>query len=57
LDISGYRWEVETNVPLALNDTVDAVVRPEALTVGTGDEGIEGAIESRVYLDAVMGRR
>jgi ABC-type Fe3+/spermidine/putrescine transport system ATPase subunit len=52
IDISGFRWEIDTISPVPVGQRVDAVVRPEAIAFGGAGTGPEGTIESRVYLGA-----
>ena len=50
LDVAGYRWTITTQTPVAIGDIFDAVVRPEALTLGRDPSGLPGVVEGRVFL-------
>jgi spermidine/putrescine ABC transporter ATP-binding subunit len=52
LDISGLRWVIASSSPFAAGQKVEAVVRPEAITLDSVGSGLEGTVESRVYLGA-----
>jgi iron(III) transport system ATP-binding protein len=52
LDVADHRWTVATDVPASIGSVFDAVVRPEALTLGRDKDGLTGIVESRVYLGA-----
>ena len=49
IDILGHRWELASNSPVASGGAVDAVVRPEALTLAKEGAGPRGKVESRTY--------
>jgi spermidine/putrescine ABC transporter ATP-binding subunit len=56
LDVLNHRWEIAAASPVAMGQPVDAVVRPEAVTlgpVGDGDDGgLTGQVEHRTYFGA-----
>jgi ABC-type Fe3+/spermidine/putrescine transport system ATPase subunit len=49
LEILGHRWEVASANPVAKGQSVDAVVRPEALTLTKEGAGLSGVVEHRTY--------
>jgi ABC-type Fe3+/spermidine/putrescine transport system ATPase subunit len=49
IDIFGHRWELAANNPVAAGRPVDAVIRPEALTLAKESNGPRGRVESRTY--------
>jgi iron(III) transport system ATP-binding protein len=49
LEILGHRWEVASESPVAAGQSVDAVVRPEALTLTKQGGGLSGVVEHRTY--------
>ena len=49
IDILGHRWELAANSPVAAGRPVDAVIRPEALTLAKQGAGPRGRVESRTY--------
>ena len=49
IDILGHRWELAANSPVAAGSPVDAVIRPEALTLAKQGAGPRGRVESRTY--------
>jgi iron(III) transport system ATP-binding protein len=49
LDILGLRWEVASENPVAAGQSVDAVVRPEALALAKEGTGLNGVVEHRTY--------
>jgi iron(III) transport system ATP-binding protein len=49
IDMLGHRWELASNSPVAPGGLVDAVVRPEALTLAKEGAGPRGKVQSRTY--------
>jgi iron(III) transport system ATP-binding protein len=49
LEILGHRWEVASESPVARGQSVDAVVRPEALALAKEGAGLNGVVEHRTY--------
>ena len=49
IEIWGYRWELACDSPVAIGQPVDAVVRPEALTLAKHGAGLNGLVERRTY--------
>jgi iron(III) transport system ATP-binding protein len=49
IEILNHRWEVLAESPVAVGQSVDAVVRPEALTLAKGGAGLAGVVERRTY--------
>jgi iron(III) transport system ATP-binding protein len=49
LDILGHHWEVSSASPVAAGQSVDAVVRPEALALAKEGAGLNGVVERRTY--------
>jgi iron(III) transport system ATP-binding protein len=49
LDILGHRWEILSASPVAPGQSVDAVVRPEALTLAKQGAGLAATVERRTY--------
>jgi ABC-type Fe3+/spermidine/putrescine transport system ATPase subunit len=49
LEILGHRWELCAESPVAPGQPVDAVVRPEALTLAKQGAGLTGVVERRTY--------
>jgi ABC-type Fe3+/spermidine/putrescine transport system ATPase subunit len=49
IEILGHRWEISTQSPVAAGQAVDAVVRPEALTLAKDGAGLSGVVEHRTY--------
>jgi iron(III) transport system ATP-binding protein len=49
LEILGHRWEVASASPVARGQSVDAVVRPEALMLAKEGGGLSGVVEHRTY--------
>jgi iron(III) transport system ATP-binding protein len=49
LDVLGHRWEVSSASPVAAGQSVDAVVRPEALALAKEGTGLNGVVEHRTY--------
>ena len=52
LDISGYRWALQTDAAATTGQALHAVLRPEALALSREQGGLTGTVESRVYLGA-----
>lgn len=54
IDVGGYVWEVELSpgLSVAAGDTVEAVLRPEALTLLAHGQGLPVIVEARTYLGA-----
>jgi iron(III) transport system ATP-binding protein len=52
LDVAGYRWTLATKASVSIGKMLDAIVRPEALTLTRHADGLNGLVESRVYLGA-----
>jgi ABC-type Fe3+/spermidine/putrescine transport system ATPase subunit len=49
LEILGHRWEVASESLVAVGQSVDAVVRPEALALAKEGAGLGGVVEHRTY--------
>ena len=49
IEILGHRWEIAAECPVAPGQAVDAVVRPEALTLTKDGDGLGGVVEHRTY--------
>jgi iron(III) transport system ATP-binding protein len=49
IEILGHRWEIAADSPVAAGKAVDAVVRPEALTLAKDGDGLKGLVERRTY--------
>jgi iron(III) transport system ATP-binding protein len=49
IEILDHRWEVASESPVATGKSVDAVVRPEALTLAKQGAGLDGVVEDRTY--------
>ena len=49
IEILGHRWEISAESPVAAGQPVDAVVRPEALTLAKDGAGLDGVVERRTY--------
>jgi spermidine/putrescine ABC transporter ATP-binding subunit len=49
LEILGHRWGVASETPVVTGQSVDAVVRPEALTLAKEGGGLSGVVEHRTY--------
>jgi iron(III) transport system ATP-binding protein len=49
LDILGHRWEILSASPVLPGQSVDAVVRPEALTLAKQGTGLAAVVERRIY--------
>ena len=49
IDILGHRWELSGDSPVAAGRQVDAVVRPEALTLAKQGSGLSGVVQRRTY--------
>ena len=49
IDILGHRWELTSKCPVTPGGPVDAVIRPEALTLAREGAGPRGRLESRTY--------
>jgi iron(III) transport system ATP-binding protein len=49
IEILGHRWEIAAECPVAAGQAVDAVVRPEALTLAKDGGGLGGVVEHRTY--------
>jgi len=49
IEILGHRWELSCGSPVAAGMSVDAVVRPEALTLANEGGGLTGLVERRTY--------
>jgi ABC-type Fe3+/spermidine/putrescine transport system ATPase subunit len=49
LEILGHRWEIASASPVAAGQSVDAVVRPEALALAKQGTGLGGVVEHRTY--------
>jgi iron(III) transport system ATP-binding protein len=49
IDILGHRWELSSISPARVGQAVDAVVRPEALTLAKQGTGPKGQVEHRTY--------
>ena len=50
LDVAGHRWTVTTDAAVTIGSVVDAVVRPEAITLSRDGGALAGIVESRVFL-------
>ncbi len=50
LDIVGHRWTVATDATVTIGSVVDAVVRPEAISLSRSDGALPGIVEGRVFL-------
>jgi iron(III) transport system ATP-binding protein len=49
IEILNHRWELCSESPVATGKPVDAVVRPEALTLAKDGAGLSGSVERRTY--------
>jgi spermidine/putrescine ABC transporter ATP-binding subunit len=49
IEILGHRWEISAESPVAAGQAVDAVVRPEALSLAKDGAGLDGVVERRTY--------
>ena len=49
IEILNHRWEIFSKSPVAAGQPVDAVVRPEALTLAKEGGGLNGLVEHRTY--------
>src|SRR5450631_601533 len=49
IEIWNHRWELASKSPVATSQPVDAVVRPEALTLAKDGAGLNGVVERRTY--------
>jgi ABC-type Fe3+/spermidine/putrescine transport system ATPase subunit len=49
IEIFNHRWELSSKSPVAAGKSVDAVVRPEALTLAKDGAGLNGLVERRTY--------
>jgi ABC-type Fe3+/spermidine/putrescine transport system ATPase subunit len=49
IEILGHRWELAAKSPVGAGGAVDAVIRPEALTLNKSGEGPAGLVETRTY--------
>jgi iron(III) transport system ATP-binding protein len=49
IEILNHRWELSCQSPVARGSQVDAVVRPEALTLAKTGTGLDGIVERRTY--------
>ena len=49
IDMLGHRWELASKCPVTPGGPVDAVIRPEALTLTREGAGPRGRLESRTY--------
>jgi iron(III) transport system ATP-binding protein len=49
VELLNHRWEVASKSPVATGKAVDAVVRPEALTLTGEGSGLNGTVEHRTY--------
>jgi ABC-type Fe3+/spermidine/putrescine transport system ATPase subunit len=49
IEILGHRWEISADSPVAAGKAVDAVVRPEALTLAKDGAGLTGVVQRRTY--------
>jgi iron(III) transport system ATP-binding protein len=49
IEILNHRWQVASKSPVATGRPVDAVVRPEALTLAAEGAGLSGLVERRTY--------
>lgn len=49
IEFLGHRWEISAESPVAAGQSVDAVVRPEALTLAKDGAGLKGVVERRTY--------
>jgi iron(III) transport system ATP-binding protein len=49
IEILDHRWELSSESPVAAGKPVDAVVRPEALTLAKDGTGLTGLVQSRTY--------
>jgi iron(III) transport system ATP-binding protein len=49
IDLLGHRWELAGESPVAPGQQVDAVVRPEALSLASQGAGVSGVVELRTY--------
>jgi iron(III) transport system ATP-binding protein len=50
LDVAGRHWMIATDAPVTVGDVCEAVVRPEAITLGRAADGLIGIVEGRVFL-------
>jgi iron(III) transport system ATP-binding protein len=49
LEILNHRWEVLSESPVTVGQSVDAVMRPEALTLAKAGAGLAGVVQRRTY--------
>jgi iron(III) transport system ATP-binding protein len=49
LEFFNHRWEVSSESPVKTGESVDAVVRPEALTLAREGPGLDAVVEHRTY--------
>ena len=49
IEILGHRWEVASESPVVTGKSVDAILRPEALTLAKAGAGVAGVVEHRTY--------
>jgi iron(III) transport system ATP-binding protein len=49
LEIFNHRWELSAESPVAVGQSADAVLRPEALTLAKQGPGLAGVVERRTY--------
>ena len=49
IEILGHRWELASKSPVGVGKPVDAVIRPEALTLAQEGAGLHGRVEHRTY--------
>jgi ABC-type Fe3+/spermidine/putrescine transport system ATPase subunit len=49
IEILGHRWEISAESPVTAGNPIDAVVRPEALTLAKDGAGLNGVVERRTY--------
>jgi iron(III) transport system ATP-binding protein len=49
IEIFHHRWELSCTSPVPTGQQVDAVVRPEALTLAKAGAGLDGVVEHRTY--------
>ncbi len=49
IELLGHRWELNSKCPVGSGEAIDAVVRPEALTLAKQGSGPKGLVEHRTY--------
>jgi iron(III) transport system ATP-binding protein len=50
LDVAGRDWTIATGAAVTVGDMLEAVVRPEAITLSRVADGLVGIVEGRVFL-------